>query len=218
MTLSIQISQTLPSGLRLPDPIHRLFSWIEDCGHFFDERGRRIGSLFDEGRLRAERTETERPGGTWIRFFAEDADDLEDWFGNDDPEIPARLAVFAQTGWDGSRAAFWLDDQGKQRIVHLSSGGGLVCALGKHAVDFLRLLAIGYDEICWGEHFDSAPNADPSSSEMLIHPNLEYRQWVETTFSVDIPKVGVEIVRHPARAGDVDSPDPFCRWVEKMAA
>ena len=55
-------------------------------------------------------------------------------------------------------AAFWLDDAGKQRIVHLGSGSGstLVCILAEEAIDFLRLLAIGYDEICWSEVFSEA--------------------------------------------------------------
>ncbi|MEM7350112.1 MAG: SMI1/KNR4 family protein [Acidobacteriota bacterium] len=215
VSLSAQISQTLPPGLRLLEPIDRLFSWIESRGTFIDRGDLRIGTLFDEDRIRAEGTETERPGGTWVRFFAEgDADYLEDWFGNDDPEVAARLALFAQTGWDGSRAAFWLDDEGQQRIVHMSSGGGLVCTLGKDAVDFLRLLAIGYDEIVLVEQFAALPNADPG--ERVVHPNREYRQWVETTFGVSIPRTAREIVRHPAQAGDVDSPDSFCRWVERL--
>lgn len=37
------------------------------------------------------------------------------------------------------------------------SGSLLSCVLADNAVDFLRLLAIGYDEICWDEDFPFLP-------------------------------------------------------------
>ena len=73
-------------------------------------------------------------------------------------------------------AAFWLDDDGKQKIVHLGSGSGstLVCVLADDCVDFLRLLAIGYDEICWNEEFLQPPNTNTGQGELFIHPNIEF--------------------------------------------
>ncbi|MGK3816862.1 hypothetical protein, partial [Enterococcus faecium] len=70
-----------------------------------------------------------------------------------------RLAPIIRTGGDGSYAALWLDDEGKQRFVHMGSGSGstwmgVIC---EGAVDMLRLMAIGYDELCWPEHFDITP-------------------------------------------------------------
>jgi len=125
-----------------------------------------------------------------------------------------RVCVFAKTGGDGSTAAFWIDDDGRQRIVHMGSGSGstLTCVLADDAVDFLRLLAIGYDEICWGG-FSSAPHHDDHSSPK--HNDL-YRDWVRTTFAVDIPVSGESIVRHEDYMQDAEPADPFCRWVSQV--
>jgi len=90
-----------------------------------------------------------------------------------------------------------------------------VCVLADTAIDFLRLLAIGYDEISRDEHFASSPNVDCDADEPRVHPNRQFQEWVATTFSVDIPRTALEIIKHPAQMGDVDSPDVFCRWVER---
>lgn len=201
-------------GMSIPEPLALLFAWIEDRGFFIDTDTRRIGFLYPWEKIREEWTETERPGGTIIEFFAEGNVNMKYWFGHERPEVLDRLCVFAKTGAEGSMAAFWIDDHGKQRIVHLGSGSGsvLVCVLADDPVDFLRLLAIGYDEICWNEGFSKPPNA---SGQLYVHPNVEYQDWVKKTFSVDIPKTAAEIIKHPSEMGDENSLDDFCRWVEK---
>jgi hypothetical protein len=162
------------------------------------DNDRRIGTLFPEDQLRAGWTEKERPGGTNIEFYREGNINLKYWFGHEKPDVLNRLSVFALTGADGSVAAFWLDDDGKQRIVHLGSGSGstLVCVLADDPVDFLRLLAIGYDEICWDVLFSNPPNANCDVHEMFVHPNVDYQNWVKDTFSVT-------------------SNDPFWLWVKQ---
>lgn len=213
-TLQEQLERVLLPGMRVPGPLALLYSWIEDQGYFIDCDGRRVGFLYPAEKLQAEWTETERPGGTQIEFFAEGNVNMKYWFGHERDEVLRRLCVFAKTGADGSMAAFWVDDCGRQRIVHLGSGSGslLCCVLADDPVDFLRLLAIGYDEICWNSEFSQPPN---SGSGLFVHPNVEYQTWVTQTFSVSIPKTAAEIVRYPSEMGDVESPDDFCRWVEK---
>ena len=114
-------------------------------------------------------------------------------------------------------AAFWLADDGSQKIVHLGSGSGstTVCVLADDAIDFLRLLAIGYDEICWGEYFSEPPNA---AGDYVIEPNHAFIDWVTKTFGVTIPTCGNEIVKHHAAMDDADSKDVFWRWVEQHTA
>ena len=213
-TLQKQIEGTLLPGMRVPEPLALLFQWIEDNGFFIDRDNRRIGFLYPLETLQAEWTETERPGGTHIEFLAEGNVNMKYWFGHERPEVLNRLCVFAKTGADGSMAAFWIDDCGKQRIVHLGSGSGsiLVCVLADDPVDFLRLLAIGYDEICWNSAFSEPPN---THGELFVHPNVKYQEWVAKRFSVTIPKTAAEIVKHPSEMGDSQSEDDFCRWVEK---
>lgn len=217
--LTDQIIKTLLPGMYLPKPLELLLAWIEDndlCVQY--DRGR-MGYLFPEERVRSALNDAEIPGGTMFRFIAEGNDSLGHWFGNDQPEIVNRLCVFGFSGCEGSRAAFWLDDDGRQKIVHMGSGSGstMVCVLADDPIDFLRLLAIGYDEICWPEKLSKPPNADRREDEPIILPNLAYQEWVRKTFSVSIPRVGTEIVKHPAEMGDKNPPDPFCRWVEQNA-
>jgi hypothetical protein len=211
-SLSQQIEKTLQPGMHIPEPLARLFNWIESNGFHVDRKAHRLGFLYSPKKSKEEWTETQRTGGTSIQFHAEGNVNMKYWLGHDRPEVINRLCVFAQTGAEGSMAAFWLDDEGQQQIVHLGSGSGsvMVCILAKNAVDFLRLLAIGYDEICWDSAFDNPPN---TNSEMFIHPNVLYQNWVKDTFKVTLPKTASEIVQ-PARMGDDNSHDVFCKWVQ----
>jgi len=213
-TLNDQIGATLLSGMQVPEPLQRLFEWIEKHGSTVDTQEGRIGLLFPDEELRDGWTDDERPGGTIIEFAAEGNVNLHHWFGHDRREVLDRVCVFAKTGADGSMAAFWIDDEGNQKIVHLGSGSGstLCCVLAEDPVDFLRLLAIGYDEICWNDAFDEPPNAD---DDMIVHPNTAYQKWVQETFNASIPSTASEIVKTAAEIGDKDSPDEFCRWVDQ---
>jgi hypothetical protein len=210
--LGRQIRETLCPGMHLPDPLEQLFRWIEANRLFIDVDGGRLGFLFPEREMKAGWSDDARPGGTDITFAAEGNVNLRYWFKTEDADIQARLCVFAKTGGDGSMAAFWLADDGSQKIVHLGSGSGstTVCILADDPVDFLRLLAIGYDEICWGDAFSEPPNA---GGEFTVGPNKRYADWVTTTFGVTVPELGSEIVRNHAEMDDDDSADAFWNWV-----
>ncbi len=117
-------------------------------------------------------------------------------------------------------AALWLGPDGRQRIVHLGSGSGslMACVLAEEAIDFVRLLAIGYDEVCWGSDFTEPPNVDTSGGSLHVRPNEPFQAWVRGTFGVHIPRVGVEIVKHPDDLGAPNSPDTFNKWVTESVA
>ncbi len=212
--LGQQIGLTLCAGMVLPPPLELLFRWIESNRCFVDTPNGRMGFLFPEAEMKQGWTKNRRPGGTDIGFAAEGNVNLRYWFKTTDPDVMNRLCVFAKSGGEGSMAAFWLADDGSQKIVHLGSGSGsaTLCILANEPVDFLRLLAIGYDEICWGDEYFEPPNAN---REFIVGPNLAYRDWVEGTFHVTIPTRAVEIVRHPASMDDKYSEDPFWQWVKK---
>jgi hypothetical protein len=212
--LGQQISSTLCPGMVLPPPLELLFRWIEARQCFVDTPNGRIGFLFPEAGMKQGWTDHGRPGGTDIGFAAEGNVNLRYWFKTTDPQVMSRLCVFAKSGGDGSMAAFWLADDGTQKIVHLGSGSGSVtlCVLADDAVDFLRLLAIGYDEICWGNAYSQPPNVN---GEFLVEPNLPFRDWVVDTFHTNIPDRAIEIVRHPASMDDEHSNDVFWQWVRK---
>src|SRR5919197_1067013 len=95
-----QIASTLCPGMVLPDPLERLFRWIEANRYFVDTKDRRIGLLFPDREMRQNWTKDGRPGGTIIQFAAEHDPGLQHWFGKDDPDITRRLCPFARTGAD----------------------------------------------------------------------------------------------------------------------
>ncbi len=212
--LGRQIEAVLCPGMTVPHALEQLFVWIERNGHFIDKDGRRIGFLFPEREMKESRTKIGRLGGTDIEFAAEGNINLKYWFRSEEPNILQRLCVFAQTGGDGSMAAFWLADDGSQKIVHLGSGSGsiTVCVLADEAIDFLRLLAIGYDEICWGDEFATPPGNGGTYS---VQDNHAFRDWVCSTFAVGIPDRGSDVVRHHATMMSKESDDPFWQWVRR---
>jgi len=219
-SLEQQIKNVLLDGMYIPEALSKLFSWIESNGFVQTEDGCSYGHLYDLNKLRNEWNDNERHGGTIIEFMPEGNKYLNSYFGENSAQFASRVSVFAKTGADGSMAAFWIDDNGDQKIVHLGSGSGstLDCVLADDPVDFIRLLAIGYDEICWNNHFDSTAQEASIAEEMIIHPNIAFQNWVKSTFNVTIPKRACEIVKHPSEDGDENSKDTFFNWMESIQA
>lgn len=212
-----QLQNVMPKGMQIPKEIEMLYQYIEENGLYVDRNGCRYGFLYPEDQMRESWTESEREGGTNITFYPGGTENLKYWFGSDgNGELEQRLCVFAQTGGEGSESAFWLTDNGELKIVHMGSGSGstLSCVLADHALDFLRLLAIGYDEICWDEDFPYPPNENPNA-DMIVKPNTEFQNWVTQTFDTKIPKTALEIVKYPACLDDKSSEDAFFQWIQK---
>jgi hypothetical protein len=206
----------VPPGLAVPDAIRELFRFIGEKGIVAEAGIEGIKAWL----CKAERIPTFPEGedfvyGTPVEFFVQGPRWYSSWFGSSNPEIRRRLFVFSKTGAEGSRAGLWFNDANEPKIVHLGSGSGStwVGQIGEHPVDFLRLIAIGYDELCWDEKFSEPPRPDP---EFPVKPDLEFREWVATTFGVTIPETGAEIVPHRDHMDDDSPRDPFARWVNSM--
>ncbi|WP_104042003.1 SMI1/KNR4 family protein [Vibrio hyugaensis] len=127
----------------------------------------------------------------------DDGDSMFYWFGFRDVE--SKLVQFG-AGPDGSLYCIWDNDAGGYPIVHMGSEGGELKILASSFVDFLRLLAIGYDEIGFNDL--SEPPVEDCS-------NVEFQTWVEGEFGVDIPSIGSAITE-PAEAANPD----FAKWVK----
>ena len=170
-----QLENALPKGMQIPEELRKLYQWIEDNGYYTDRDGVRYGYLYPEDKLRESWTDDERKGGTIIIFSMEPNpmrdETLECYFGNDSEEISRRLLVFCRTGADGSMGGLWVDDEGITRIVHLGSGSGsqMLCTLASNGLDFLRLLAIGYDEICWDDILSLPPQGALCTVFPIVH-------------------------------------------------
>ena len=210
-----QLENALPKGMQIPEELRQLYQWIEDNGSYSKNEGIRYGYLYPQDKLRESWKEEEREGGTDIAFSVlkniDREEVLENYYKKHKDEVRRRLLVFAQSGADGSECALWLDDEGHTQIVHIGSGSGsmMTCILVKNALDFLRLLAIGYDEICWDEDYPFPPNSNKDNT--FVHPNTQYQEWVQNTFHTTIPKIGLEVVT-PHNMNDEPITDPFLKW------
>ena len=210
-----QLENALPAGMQIPEELHKLYQWIEDNGYYSENEGIRYGYLYPQDKLRESWKEEEREGGTDIAFSVlkniDREEVLENYYKKHKDEVRRRLLVFAQSGADGSECALWLDDEGHTQIVHIGSGSGsmMTCILVKNALDFLRLLAIGYDEICWDEDYPFPPNSNKDNT--FVYPNTQYQEWVQNTFHTTIPKIGLEVVT-PHSMNDEPITDPFLKW------
>ena len=216
MTLRGEIEGVLTPGMVLPEALGVLLDWIETNGLVLARRGKTVGTLYPVDAINAGWTDSERPGGTYVEFYAEGNEHLHHWFGHENPSVLGRLCVIGRAGADGSMLALWLDPEDQTRIVHIGSGSGssMVSLLGATAVDFLRLLAIGYDEICWGcEVFDKTSEEAFAEAGLVVHPNHAFREWVCERFDVTIPARGIEVVPHPGDMNAKTSSDPFCCWI-----
>ena len=210
-----QLENSLPKGMQIPEELRQLYQWIENNGYYSENEGIRYGYLYPQDKLRESWKEEEREGGTDIAFSVlkniDREEVLENYYKKHKDEVRRRLLVFAQSGADGSECALWLDDEGRTQIVHIGSGSGsmMTCILVKNALDFLRLLAIGYDEICWDEDYPFPPNSNKDNT--FVHPNTQYQEWVQNTFHTTIPKIGLEVVT-PHNMNDEPITDPFLKW------
>ena len=214
-----QLENALPEGMQIPEELRKLYQWIEDNGYYSENEGIRYGYLYPQDKLRESWKEEEREGGTDIAFSVlkniDREEVLENYYKKHKDEVRRRLLVFAQSGADGSECALWLDDEGRTQIVHIGSGSGsmMTCILVKNPLDFLRLLAIGYDEICWDEDYPFPPNSNKDNT--FVHPNTQYQEWVQNTFHTTIPKIGLEVVT-PHNMNDEPITDPFLKWFFEM--
>jgi hypothetical protein len=208
-----EVAASLPSRLTLPPEFRTTLEWMELHGyvHTFNRGSGRYASLYPAS--------IEGTGTSLVSIQACDREHVRAWVRGDADGLE-RLAPIIRTGGDGSYAALWLDNDGRQRFVHLGSGSGstwlgVIC---DSPVDMLRLMAIGYDELCWTEHFHvPAEQAYLEASGFLREEPytgpVEFRAFVETTFGVTGPATASEIVKSTPSMDAAASDDPFWKWI-----
>ena len=139
--------------------------------------------------LRAVCDELDRVGypiSGWMKIRPDDVGGLVAWFDSDS-EMASQFASFG-AGPDGSFLAFWLldgRDAEDAPIVHLGSEGDHCMVVARNFREFLRLFAIGYDELGFDDL--SQPPKEPESANWL-------RSMVRERYSLDIPETGADIV------------------------
>jgi hypothetical protein len=156
--LADEIQAGFPAGVTVPNDLRRLLMFAE-------EHGREISGCFE--------------------FESDGRGASRAWFG--DESAASQFAVFG-CGPDGSLYALWLypgREPANAPVVLLDSecdGNQVVAA---NVRDFLRLLAIGYEE---PGRYPSLPPEDPDSAEDL-------REWVSEEFGLEVPATAAELVK-----------------------
>lgn len=209
-----EIAASLPASLALPEEFGAALDWIDSVGASGrTKHGDTPYGVLDPAYVAGQ-------GSSCIGFLPRDREHAGYWLGNHDNAVTDRLAPIVRTGGDGSYAALWLDDDGAQQIVHMGSGSGslLTGVMVRTPIDFLRLLAVGYDELCWTEVFNLTPEqaaeqAGYEPGEWL--PPTRFQEWVTTTFNVAIPATANDVVLPPSNM-DTPSDDPFSRWTYRV--
>jgi hypothetical protein len=213
-----KMKASFPESMPLPEEFEKLFAWMQtnDFVRRYEDTkyaGREYATLYPIDVVDGDYSSiTFAPVVPW-------AMSMSLWI--DDPAVFERFAPFITTGSEGSEAGLWRDDEGRMKFVHLGSGSGstMTCVLASDPVDFLRLLAIGYEELCWPDQYEMTPKEvleRQGRGGRSFVPPLRFRAWVEETFRVAIPRTASEIVaRIPSMDGD-DSNDPFRCWIRKQ--
>jgi len=122
-------------------------------------------------------------------YFELETADAIDWFPAGS-EIASQFVVFGQNA-DGGLYAYWLHDglpADKAPIAYLGSEGGAV-VLANSTEDFLRLLAVGADEL--------GPAAGRGSIEPPTEPSSAlkaFRKWLKEKFDLTMPKDAMKLV------------------------
>jgi hypothetical protein len=205
--------ESFPLGMTVPAPLARFFAWQDANG------------LVRQFRSGGDYAQIDTRSAAGCMYSAPvDPGFAEAWLPNAPQAERDRLAAFFRTGGDGSYAALWRDDAGAHHIVHLGSGSGstMLGILASDPVDFMRLLAIGYEELCWPEQFDQHPAEIDAENEYLDDApwdrSAALREWVVATFGVAVPQRASDLLGKIADMGDETSADPFLGWLRRWDA
>jgi len=213
MTFTDEMAGAFPAGNPLPALLRQAIAWLEEQGCVRTRRdGVRYMTLHPEPEHSAVATTT---------FYVPEPAASAYWTASDDPEVNQRLSIFLRTGGDGSWAGLWRDDTGQQRMVHLGSGSGslMLCVLTDTPQDLLRLLAIGYNELCWPEQFQLTPEElreKEYGDDSYPPPPLLLRAHVERILGLSIPARASEVVHDTESMDALESNDPFWNWLKQV--
>lgn len=211
----------LKNGIKIPEEIELLYKWIENNGLVESHDGliqTPKGMVGDPTVYLYGRISADFEFSPDVTFTTSSQKRLNYWFDLPEitDEISSRLVPFAESGFDGSRLAFWLDDNNELRFVHMGSGSAstLCCIIANDAKEFLSLLSIGYGQLGDVCDFSSSPEEIADGEEIKI--NYSFVDWLEKTFSIKRPSNAANIIKETPDIGDEDTIDEFCLWCNKQ--
>lgn len=212
MNFTDAMAAAFPARNPMPPVLREAVAYLEQHGCVRQRR--------DGVRYMTMHPEPENSERATCAFYEPVPDDTAWWTKSADPAVNERLVIFLRTGGDGSWAGLWLDDQGQQRVVHLGSGSGsvMLSVLTDNAEDLLRLLAIGYGELCWPDQFELTPEEvkEEDDDDDYPPPPQLLRDYLEQQLGLSIPARADELVVSTVSMDDEASTDPFWHWLKAL--
>ncbi|MCT4714080.1 hypothetical protein MUA01_03635 [Enterobacteriaceae bacterium H18W14] len=209
----------LSNNMEIPKEIEQLYQWIDENGLVESHDGlieTPKGMMGDPTVYSYGRISSDYEINPDITFTTSGQKGIHYWFDLTEitEEISSRLVSFAESGFDGSQLAFWLDDSNSLRIVHMGSGSGsmLCCVVANNAREFLSLLAIGYGQL--GDVYDFSLSPEQIDDEVKI--NHSFVDWLKLSFGIKRPHDASAIIKTKSGIGDKDTNDAFCLWCNKQ--
>jgi hypothetical protein len=177
-----KLAASFPKSIPCPEPLQKLYDYEKKLGKHQTISGFFETSLHDDQSIKL-------------------------WFGNDGPV--GHLAEFGSTGGSGFFCV-WLRPDGKMPIVHMGSEGDHNTVLAENAEDFLRLLAVGYQDLGFDNLSLPPSPMEDQPPEEFNGPNPAFREWVLNNFGGTIPQTGVHIVSKA-----IANSDDFQAWIDE---
>jgi hypothetical protein len=103
---------------------------------------------------------------------------------------------FAQFGVDpsGASTGIWRDDDGRERIVYLYDEERWGDVIAESFLDYLRILAIGYDDVNESCNLDiQTYNKLCEREDLNTGHSPAFKDWVEKEFNTTVPAAGNEV-------------------------
>jgi hypothetical protein len=161
------IKKNFPKGVAVPDELEALCRFAEDHN----------GAL-----------------SGWFRLKEDGRESALTWF-DDDSKAASQFAAFARCP-DGSLYALWMHagkDASQAPVVLLDSEAQQSKVIAGNCRDFLRLLAMGYNE----------PGRYPTLEPDDPHSASDLREWLKAEFNLIPPTTGADLVAK-AQSGHPD--------------
>jgi len=169
MSLSKEIEKNFPKGIVMPFEVKMMLDYI------------------DNNELKSVYFQID------IQFQPINQDAIKYYFNNE--ELEKYFGLLGTTA-DGSILAIWKNEN-KQYFIHLGSEGNNWLILASNPIDFIKVIAIGYN------YFGKDEIINPPQNSRI---DKSFQDWVKKTFSVEIPENGNEII-------DLRS-DRLIDWIE----
>ncbi len=173
------IIKGFPKTIKPPAELEKLVEWANENEH-------KLGGHFE---LYADEE------GKCLEYWSR-ADYLNDYF--------AQFGI----GPSGAPTGIWRDDEGKESIVYLYDEEGFGVTIAENFVDFMRLLAIGYEDVNQGCDLTIQEcNKLAGNKNLDEGHNPAFKAWVEKEFQTVVPATGDEVF--------IKEKTLFNDWLEK---